>query len=115
MKSGKIWGETVSIFSHNNTSIHRIQIIKGSSCSKHYHQHKYNRFFIESGKLMIEIWQKDYDLVDKTILEAGESLDVHPGLFHRFLALENTIAYEIYYLTIEENDIIRETCGKTNE
>jgi mannose-6-phosphate isomerase-like protein (cupin superfamily) len=108
---GKIWGNTQCIFNKNNVSIHRIYINKGSKCSKHYHLHKFNTFFVESGVLKISIYQKDYPLVDETILRSGNSTVVKPGLFHMFEALEDTVAYEIYHLELDENDIIRENCG----
>ena len=28
--------------------------------------------FVESGKILVRVWQKDYDLIDETILNAGE-------------------------------------------
>lgn len=110
-KYGKIWGNTQEIFQLNNISINRIEINQGASCSKHYHEHKYNMFYIESGTLKIDVWQKDYDLIDSTIISNGESSIVKPKLFHRFIALEDTIAYEIYYTLLEDNDITREDCG----
>lgn len=112
---GKIWGNTRSIFSKNNVSIHRIEILKGSKCSKHYHLHKFNTFFIESGKVKISVWQKDYDLIDETILVSGDSTTVKPGLYHMFEALDDSVAYEIYHVSLEEEDIIRETCGSSTK
>ena len=67
MKAGKVWGDTVNIFSNHNFEFHRIQVKKGGYCSKHKHLHKYNGFYIESGELVISVW-KEYNLVDKTIL-----------------------------------------------
>lgn len=115
MLHGKIWGSTECIFNTNNVSIHRIFVKKGGTCSKHYHLHRYNRFFIEKGSLKILIWQKDYDLIDETILKPGESTEINPGLFHQFIALEDTIAYEIYYVSLDNSDIIREGIGFINE
>ena len=111
---GKIWGQTECIFSKNNVSINRIVAQKGSKCSKHYHLHKFNTFFIESGSLKISVWQKDYNLIDETILVTGQSTTIKPGLYHTFEALEDTVAYEIYHIELEDNDIIRETCGSKN-
>jgi quercetin dioxygenase-like cupin family protein len=112
MKYGKVWGITQQLFNKNNVAIHRITINKGSSCSEHYHDYKYNMFYIEKGKLLIKHWQTDYDLVDETILEDGESSTIPPKHFHQFIALEDTIAYEIYYVELSDNDINRKTCGK---
>lgn len=112
--SGKVWGESLNIFTNQNFELHRIQVNKGGFCSKHYHEHKYNGFFIESGSLMISVW-KDYDLVDKTFLKTGQFMVVSPGEYHKFLALEDTIAYEIYWGTFDPNDIKRETQGGKTE
>ena len=111
MKNGKIWGHTQKLYSKNNTSIHRIVINKDSCCSKHYHDSKYNIFFIESGKLLIKHWQNDYNLIDETILNAGELCEIPPKHYHQFIALEDTIAYEIYYVLLNDQDIYRDTCG----
>ena len=115
MISGKVWGNTECVFKHNNVSIHRIEIKSGGTCSKHYHLHKYNRFFVENGSLKILVWQKDYNLIDETILSPGQSTEIKPGLFHQFIALENTVAYEIYYSELDEEDIIREGVGALDD
>jgi mannose-6-phosphate isomerase-like protein (cupin superfamily) len=109
-KQGKIWGHTNEIFDANNVEIHRISTVKGTKCSRHKHISKWNKFFVESGKLAIDIW-KPYGLVDRTILGPGEFCDVEPGLVHRFLVLEDTIAYEIYWVSLDANDIVREDSG----
>ena len=44
---------------------------KNGVCSKHLHKYKWNGFYVESGKMRVKVWQKDYDLVDETILEKG--------------------------------------------
>ena len=68
-------------------------------------------FFVENGILKIKIW-KDYGLVDTTILNAKDNCIVSPGQFHMFESLEdNTIVYEIYWVNIDENDIVRENVG----
>ena len=112
---GKVWGQTSPIFNRNNVEIHRLEINKGGTCSKHYHLHKHNMFFVESGKIEVCIWQKDYDLTDKTILTDTQSSIIKPGLFHQFKAIEDSIVYEIYYTCLESEDIIRETVGYSDE
>lgn len=108
--AGKIWGNTSEIFNKNNVEIHRINIVKGGTCSKHLHKHKYNLFFIERGSLLINVWKNDYDLIDKTIIKDNESCIVAPGEYHQFSALEDTICYEIYWVEIS-HDIYRESVG----
>jgi len=109
---GKVWGQTSILFDRNNVEIHRIECNKKGFCSKHKHLHKYNMFFIEKGKLKISIWKNDYNLVDETIIGVQESCIVSPGEYHFFECLEeNTIAFEIYWVEINKDDIIRETVG----
>jgi mannose-6-phosphate isomerase-like protein (cupin superfamily) len=110
MIAGKIWGSTQNIEANASLEFHRIDIVKGGTCSKHIHKHKWNGFFVESGKLKISVW-KSYDLVDVTILTAGQYTKVAPGEFHQFEALEPTIAFEIYWTEFNHDDIERDTVG----
>jgi len=110
-KSGKIWGSTQELFHKNNVEIHRIEIQKNTRCSKHKHEHKYNIFFVESGKILVKEWKNDYNLVDETILTTGEMCSIKPGNFHEFHGLEDSIVYEIYYVELNTQDIIRENIG----
>lgn len=114
-KQGKVWGFTQEIFNRNNVSLNRISIKKGGYCSKHYHEYKSNIFFVESGSILVEEWKKDYNLIDKTILNSGESSLIAPKTFHKFTGLEDSIVYEIYYVELFENDIVREDTGGINE
>ena len=109
---GKIWGTTSSLFNRNNVEIHRLTCNKNGYCSKHKHVSKYNMFFVEKGCLEINIWKNDYDLVDKTIIRDQQTCIVAPGEYHTFRCLsDNTVAFEIYWVEISENDIQRESVG----
>ena len=110
-KSGKIWGQTELVHANGVLEFHRIEYKKDVSCSKHKHEFKWNGFFVESGKMMIKVWQKDYDLVDETILNAGDFMRVKPGVFHQFIGLEDVVAFELYWAEFDHNDIKRETVG----
>jgi mannose-6-phosphate isomerase-like protein (cupin superfamily) len=112
---GKVWGSTSLLFCKNNVEVHRIYGKDGGFCSKHKHDHKYNMFFVENGSLSIEVW-KDYNLVDKTIIGAGDSCTVAPGEYHKFTVLEEgTVAFEIYWVELSQSDISREIVGGKNE
>ncbi len=67
MKAGKIWGMTELIEANGALEFHRIEMNKGGVCSKHLHEFKWNGFYVESGRMLIRVWQNDYDLVDETI------------------------------------------------
>jgi len=111
-KQGKIWGYTQELLTQNNVSIHRININKDSCCSKHYHQHKHNIFYVESGKILVQEWKREYDLLDETVLEAGQMCSVPPMNYHKFVGLEDSVVYEIYYVDLNNDDIIREDVGR---
>tara|TARA_Y100000310_G_scaffold210835_1_gene211481 strand:+ start:1766 stop:2116 length:351 start_codon:yes stop_codon:yes gene_type:complete len=108
---GKVWGETRSLFCKNNVEVHRIEVNAGGFCSKHKHEHKYNAFYVESGRLRVTAWKNDYDLVDETTVRAGQITTCPPKEYHSFQALEDTVAYEIYWIELDEKDIVREDCG----
>lgn len=111
---GKIWGKTQGIFNKNNVEIHRIETKKGGYCSKHKHEHKFNMFYVEKGKMKITSWKTDYDLVDETIISTGECTTAPPGEYHKFESLEDSIVYEIYWVGLDERDIIRDDHGGNN-
>ena len=111
MKSGKVWGETRPIWQGNNVALHRIEIKKGGYSSRHVHEHKFNLFFVEAGRLEIRVWKKDYDLCDRTVLFSGEMTIVEPGEFHQFHAQADTVAFELYWTALRGDDIVREGHG----
>ena len=115
MKSGKIWGMTELLHRNPVLEFHRIEINEGGYCSKHLHQFKWNGFFVESGKLQIKVWKNEYDLQDITILMPGDFMQVKPGDFHEFRALEQTVAFELYWAEFDPSDIVRETVGGASD
>jgi mannose-6-phosphate isomerase-like protein (cupin superfamily) len=110
-KAGKIWGQTELIHANGVLEFHRIDFKAGGVCSKHKHQFKWNGFYVVSGKMKIKVWQKDYDLIDETILGPGDFTRVKPGLMHSFEGLEDGVAFELYWAEFNHDDIQRETVG----
>ena len=111
MIAGKVWGSTELIEANGALEFHRIFTKKGGVCSKHKHEFKWNGFFVESGYLLIRVWQNDYDLVDETILGPGGFTKVKPGVLHQFEGLEDGVAFELYWAEFNHNDIKRDTVG----
>lgn len=108
---GKVWGQTAPIFNKNNVEIHRIVGKLGGFCSKHIHQHKWNMFFVESGCLKIKTWM-EYGLVDETTLYPENSCVIPPNTPHMFeVLLDDTVAYEVYWVELDPKDIVRENVG----
>ncbi len=114
MRQGKNWGYTTEIFRNAMVSAHHLEVNEGGYCSEHYHEHKYNQFYVISGELEITIWREDKKgtrLVDKTILKAGQSSAVSPGFWHMFRGLTKCDAIEHYQVLLNEPDIKRRTVG----
>ena len=110
-KAGKIWGSTELIHANGVLEFHRIDFKAGGVCSKHKHQFKWNGFYVVSGRMKIRVWQKDYDLIDETVLGPGDFTRVKPGLMHSFEGLEDGVAFELYWAEFNHDDIQRETVG----
>jgi len=110
-KAGKIWGQTELIHANGVLEFHRIDFKAGGVCSKHKHQFKWNGFYVVSGRMKIRVWQKDYDLVDETILGPGDFTRVKPGLMHSFEGIEDGVAFELYWAEFNHDDIQRESVG----
>lgn len=105
-KKQKVWGFTEELLTKNAVSVHRIEINDGFSCSKHYHKHKHNLFYVEKGHIKVQEWIEEDVIVDHN-LQTSETYCVPPNTYHRFTALENSVVYEIYYVELDNNDIIR--------
>jgi len=112
-RQGKIWGLTSCIFNRNNVEIHRIEAKKGGYCSTHNHKSKYNIFFVEKGLLKVTIfrWDAGQEIKDEILLSKGEMTSISPGIDHMFEAIEDTIAFEIYYVELDPSDIQRKNVG----
>lgn len=115
MIEGKVWGQTELIEANSSLEFHRIDIKKGGTCSKHKHKFKFNGFYVVSGKLSVKVWKNDYDLVDETIVTEGQYTVVRPGEYHQFEALENTLAFELYWAHFDHDDIERTSVGYINK
>lgn len=113
--SGKIWGKTELLLKNPFVEFHKITINAGAYCSLHKHNYKHNCFYVIKGELEIEVHKNNYALVDITILSAGQMTTVAPGEFHRFHALTDVVAFELYYPETLSEDIVRKDVGGISE
>lgn len=110
MKTGKIWGRTEQLEANPFLSFHRAEVNKGFRCSKHLHKFIHNGFFVESGELLVRVYQPN-GLEDVTTLRAGDYTSVAPGVKHRFESVEDTVLFEIYWPQGVGADIERDDEG----
>lgn len=109
-REGKVWGETVCIERNPFMSIHRLTIKAGFKCSRHRHHSKTNGFFVESGHLIVRVFQ-DNGLIDETHLKAGDYTSVPFKKLHQFESKQDTVLFEFYWPAMSHNDIDREDTG----
>ncbi len=109
--AGKVWGQTELVHANGVLEFHRIEYKAKGTCSKHQHKFKWNGFFVESGEMIVRVWQNDYDLVDETVLNAGDFTQVKPGVYHQFEGVEDGVAFELYWAEFNHDDIQRESVG----
>ena len=106
-------GNTELVHANGVLEFHRIEYKAGFKCSEHEHKFKWNGFFVESGSMIIRVWQDGMQdgLVDETILKAGDFTQVKPGLIHQFEGLEDGVAFELYWANFCHDDIKRRSVG----
>ena len=108
----KIWGFTKEVFKNSLFEVHRLEYKAGYHCSEHVHKNKFNAFYVESGKLLVRVWdQEDEESLSEITLKVGEFFKVEPGLYHQFQGLEDGVAYEFYWSEFESDDIDRRSTG----
>jgi mannose-6-phosphate isomerase-like protein (cupin superfamily) len=68
---------------------------KGKKCSLHYHKLKTETFYLHTGRLKLRIMDSpDSQVIEELLLEAGDCMDVPPGLVHQMEALEPSELFE---------------------
>lgn len=110
----KIWGETAVIVEHAVFSLHHLRIGPRAYCSEHFHEHRYNGFFVVHGALTVKHFSAATDAVEFSVeLRAGEYHEVAPGVWHQFETGDSDAeALEVYFPPdLRDADIIRRTIG----
>lgn len=106
-----MWGSTSEIFATSTFELHRLTVKLGHRCSRHSHLTKFNGFYVESGLLVVTVWQPT-GTVDVTHLYDGDSMIVPPGVDHQFEAFTPVVALEVYWTELRGDDIVRKDTGK---
>ena len=104
----KGWGEELWIVNSPLYCGKRFVVHKYRRCSLHYHKLKYETFFLESGKLLIELTAAGADgtphgPLHELILTPGKSIRLSPFTLHRFTGLEDSVVFEFSTQHFEED------------
>lgn len=107
----KVWGKTCCIFHQPTCSVHRLEAQAGGFCSRHYHQYRANRFYVESGKIAVNVWRDEQPEPARREVWRGEVFDVPSMVQHQFEVLESGTIWEIYWPdrggVVDLSDIVR--------
>jgi mannose-6-phosphate isomerase-like protein (cupin superfamily) len=81
-----------------------LHVNAGEALSLQYHAVKDEVIAVQSGSIVLEIGLDDTDL-QATLMEAGETVHVPPGVRHRVTAIEDAVLLEAS--TTELTDVVR--------
>jgi mannose-6-phosphate isomerase-like protein (cupin superfamily) len=91
----KGWGREVWLANNELYCGKILEINKGKRCSLHFHKLKTESFFLRAGRLRVTIKASaEAEEIEQFILNAGECMDIPPGLVHQMEALEDSELYE---------------------
>lgn len=101
----KVWGEEHWIY--NGEYCGKLLILnKDFRCSMHMHKIKHETFYIQEGKVLLELSKK------QRILNPGDAVVVPTGEYHRFTGLENSVIIEFSSNHQDEDSYRTEMSGK---
>jgi mannose-6-phosphate isomerase-like protein (cupin superfamily) len=112
----KVWGKTRSLHIDRNCEVHHATIEPHTWCSRHYHDWKWNLFYVIAGELEVQFFstQDDTEPYWTAVVRQGQSLKVAPRKWHRFESRcrEPVQLIEVYWAEeVLANDIVRADVG----
>jgi mannose-6-phosphate isomerase-like protein (cupin superfamily) len=91
----KGWGRELWIANGDLYCGKLLEIRKGKKCSLHYHKLKTESFFLRCGRIKMRIKESpESETIEEFELNAGDCMDIPPGLVHQMEALEDAELFE---------------------
>jgi mannose-6-phosphate isomerase-like protein (cupin superfamily) len=91
----KSWGSELWIANNELYCGKILRFEKGKNCSLHFHKLKTESFYLHSGRLKLRIMESpEATIIEEFELEAGQCMDIPPGLVHQMVALEDAELFE---------------------
>ena len=84
----KVWGREEWIANNHKYCGKKLILNKGKRCSLHYHKLKDETFYLQSGKILMEL--DGFEMV----LNPGEYIEIPKTNSHRFSGLEDSVIFE---------------------
>jgi mannose-6-phosphate isomerase len=89
----KGWGEEHWIHNGEDYCGKKMFLKKGKRCSLHYHVKKSETFFVQKGKVQMEL-VRDGGKLEVFVMNPGDTCEIAPYLQHRFTGLEDSEMFE---------------------
>lgn len=89
----KGWGSELWIHNGDLYCGKKLTLMKGKKGSLHYHKNKTETFFLQSGKLRLELKYADGS-EETLIMEPGDAVHLPAGTIHRYTGLEDSEMFE---------------------
>jgi len=102
----KIWGEEHWIANNKDYCGKALILKKGFRCSLHSHHIKDETFYIEKGKVAMEVGNK------KWTMKHGDIQHIKPRVYHRFTGLTNSVIFEFSTHHEDSDSYRKEKSGK---
>lgn len=108
----KLWGQVWHLFSSDQSAVSFLQLVRGTRCSRHWHDERANLFAVISGKIEVQEWPTKLELsvqpekiIRCTTLGPGETHTISSGHVHRFRVLESGQLVEVYWPDVEDGQV----------
>ncbi len=102
----KTWGEKANIFKNDLCEVSVLDLLPKQRCSWHYHQTKWNLFYVLEGQLFIKT---HWGIAE---INPGQVFTTRPREMHEFqTALKPCKVVEIMYVCYDPEDIERQELG----
>lgn len=98
----KGWGKELWIANTSTYCGKKLMLLKGKTCSVHYHDKKDETFYVQSGKVEMSLQDRDGHK-QRCVLVAGDKARISPGVLHQFYGLEDSELFEFSTQHFEED------------
>lgn len=96
----KVWGHEEWVINTDKYCGKKLVLNQGYQSSLHYHKEKDETFYVESGKVLLELDSQ------QIIMNPGDAQRILPNQRHRFSGLEKSVILE-FSTTHDDNDVVR--------
>lgn len=95
----KNWGQVWHLFASDQSAVSFLQLVRGTRCSRHWHDERANMFAVISGKIEVQFWgnPNGEGKPGHVVLNPGNVFTVPYKVVHRFRVLESGQVVEVYW------------------